>query len=112
MRRNWTTEQAVDLVPPPKGHRIPQQVFCQGRSFRSEAAFIEYYGKSENTVRRRLAQGHSPEIAVDLSPLPGVITCYGEKFRSIKELSRRFKKTPLYIRRRRKTGLTWEEAVR
>ena len=112
LKRGWTPEQAVKLVPPPKGSKVPKQVTCEGRVFRSVVALAKYYEQSGERVRRLLGGGHSPEIAVGLEPLPGDIICDGQRFKSIRALARRYGKSRERIRKRRRRGLSWEEAVR
>jgi len=112
LKRGWTPEQAVELVPPPTGSNVPQQITCNGRDFRSAAALAKYYEQPDGRVRRLLKKGLSPEIAAGLEPEPGCIICDGKQFKSIRALSRHYKKPREYIRRRRLRGLSWEEAVR
>ena len=110
--RGWTPEQAVDLSQAPTGSNVPKQITCMGRNYRSVAALAKHYNQPYARVLRLLDAGHSPEIAVGLEPLPGDIICDGQRFKSIRALARHYGKKREYIRKRRRRGLSWEEAIR
>ncbi len=112
IKRGWTPEQAVELVPPPAGSNVPKQISCDGLDFRSVAALIRYYKQPGTRIRSLLAAGHSPEMAVGLEPLPGDIIGDGQRFKSKRVLARHYGKTRELIRKRRLRGLSKEEAVR
>lgn len=112
LKRGWMPEQAVELSPAPTGSNVPKQVTCMSCNFRSIAALAKHYNQPYARVRRLLDVGHSPEMAVGLEPLPGDIICDSQQFKSIRALARHFGKSRELIRKRRRRGLSWEEAVR
>ena len=118
LRLGWTLEQGVGLAEPPKLVRNIEEVTVGGQVFPNMSEAARHFGVSWSVARYRLQVGASPEQAFGLEPfesqvsrrLGKQIVVAGERFGSISEACRRFKKAPGLITRRLQRGETPEQA--
>lgn len=69
-KKGWTLEQALDLASPPdtvKGTGLELTAF--GVTYKSISATAKAHGINSESLRRRLARGESPEVAIAESKL-------------------------------------------
>jgi len=70
VRKGWSHDQALELVDPPNREYSGNALCCDGKTFKSTAAFARHYSKNSIRTAKRLKRGWSPEQAVDLVKPP------------------------------------------
>ena len=116
-RLGWTLAQALGRAAPPKLVREIAAVRVAGEEFASVSAAARHFGVPWSVARYRLQIGATPEQAFGLVPFEARaaqtgkrISVAGERFASITEACRRWKKSPALIQRRIAIGESPEQA--
>jgi hypothetical protein len=121
MSKGWTLEQAVGLIPPPprRPHKNSIEINIGGVIYSSLSKAAKAYGLSNQKVHKRLTKFNwSIEQALDIHPPPTKLSnsaksleVRGVVYDSIEAACQAFSITVQTASRRRRQGMSLEEAI-